>query len=115
MSQIYNAKVAYKVFEQILSTGITLSQQDLLLLVPKLHMKITDMMFCKCITRMDAQAVLENIPEAAPPYSSEAHMPASFSKTICKLPTNVTIIKDHYKALLASSFVVTVAENQSKW
>jgi hypothetical protein len=33
MSQIYNAKAVHKVFEQILSTGITLSQRDLLLLV----------------------------------------------------------------------------------
>jgi hypothetical protein len=98
--QIYNAKVAHKVFEQILSTGITLSQRDLLLLAPELHVKITDATVCKRITRTDAQAVLENIPEAAPSHSSEAHMPASFSKAIQELPANMTIIKDPYEALL---------------
>jgi hypothetical protein len=100
MSQIYDAKVAHKVFEQILSTGITLLQQDLLSLAPELRTKIADTTVCKCIARTDAQAVLENIPEVAPARSSEAHMPASFSKTIHKLPVNATIIKDPYKALL---------------
>jgi hypothetical protein len=99
-SQIYDAKVAHKVFEQILSTGITLSQRDLLSLAPELRMKIADATVCKRIARTDAQAVLENIPEVAPAQSSEAHMPASFSKTIHELPANATIIKDPYKVLL---------------
>jgi hypothetical protein len=99
-SQIYDAKVAHKVFEQILSTGITLSQRDLLLLAPELRTKIADATVHKHIARTDAQAVLENIPEVAPARSSEAHMPASFSKTIHELPANMTIIKDPYKALL---------------
>jgi hypothetical protein len=80
--QIYDAKVTHKVFGQILSTGITLSQWDLLLLTPKLHVKIADTMVHKHITRTDAQVELENIPEAAPSRSSEVHMPASFSKAI---------------------------------
>jgi hypothetical protein len=80
--QIYDAKVAHKVFGQILSTGITLSQWDLLLLAPKLHVKIADTTVHKHITRTDAQVELENIPEAAPSHSSEVHMPASFSKAI---------------------------------
>jgi hypothetical protein len=99
-SQIYDAKVAHKVFEQILSTGITLSQRDLLSLVPELRTKIANTTVCKHITWTDAQAVLENIPEVAPARSSEAHMLASFSKTIHELPANATIIKDPYKALL---------------
>jgi hypothetical protein len=99
-SQIYDAKVAHKVFEQILSTGITLSQRDLLSLAPELCTKIADVTVCKRIARTDAQAVLENIPEVAPARSSEAHMPASFSKTIHELPANTTIIKDPYEALL---------------
>jgi hypothetical protein len=99
-SQIYDAKVAHKVFEQILSTGITLSQRDLLLLAPELRTKIADATVCKRIARTDAQAVLENIPEVTPARSSEAHMPASFSKTIHELPANATIIKDPYEALL---------------
>jgi hypothetical protein len=98
--QIYDAKVVHKVFEQILSTGITLSQWDLLSLAPELCTKITNAMVCKHIARTDAQAVLENIPEAAPVQSSEAHMLASFSKTISKLPANATVIKDPYEALL---------------
>jgi hypothetical protein len=81
-SQIYDAKVTHKVFEQILSTRITLLQQELLSLAPELCVKIADAMVRKHISRTDAQAVLENIPEAAPLHSSEAHMPASFSKTI---------------------------------
>jgi hypothetical protein len=100
MWQIYDAKVAHKVFEQILSTRITLSQQDLLSLMPELCVKIIDATVRKCIARTDTQAVLENIPEAAPSCSLEAHMPASFSKAIQELPTNATIIKDPYKALL---------------
>jgi hypothetical protein len=100
MSQIYNAKVTHKVFEQILSTGITLSQWDLLLLAPELRMKIADATVCKHITRTDTQVVPENIPEAAPSCSSEAHMPEAFSKTIQELPANATIIKDPYEALL---------------
>jgi hypothetical protein len=99
-SQIYDAKVVHKVFEQILSTGITLSQWDLLLLMPELCVKIADATVRKHIARTDTQAVLENIPEAAPLHSSEAHMLASFSKAIQELPTNATIIKDPYKALL---------------
>jgi hypothetical protein len=99
-SQIYDAKVAHKVFEQILSTGITLSQWELLLLAPKLRVKIADATVHKRISRMDMQAGLENIPEAAPLCSSEAHMPASFSKAIWELPANATIIKDPYEALL---------------
>jgi hypothetical protein len=99
-SQIYNAKVAHKVFEQILSTRITLLQQELLSLAPELHIKIADATVRKHISRMDTQAVLENIPEVAPSRSSEAHMPASFSKAIQELPTNATIIKDPYEALL---------------
>jgi hypothetical protein len=55
-SQIYDAKVAHNVFEQILSTGITLSQRDLLSLAPELRTKIADAMVCKCIARTDAQA-----------------------------------------------------------
>jgi hypothetical protein len=82
MSQIYNAKAVHKVFEQILSTGITLSQRDLLLLAPELRVKIADATVRKHIARTDVQAVLENIPEAAPSHSSETHMPASFSKAI---------------------------------
>jgi hypothetical protein len=99
-SQIYDAKVAHKVFEQILSTGITLSQRDLLSLTPELCTKIANATVHKHIARTDVQAVLENIPEAAPVCSSEAHMPASFSKAIHELPANATIIKDLYKALL---------------
>jgi hypothetical protein len=63
--QIYDAKVAHKVFEQILSTRITLLQQDLLSLTPKLRVKIADATVHKHIARTDAQAVLENIPEVA--------------------------------------------------
>jgi hypothetical protein len=99
-SQIYDAKVAYKVFEQILSTEITLLQRDLLLLAPELCMKIADATVRKRIARTDVQAVLENIPEAAPARSSEAHMMASFSKAIHELPANATIIKDLYEVLL---------------
>jgi hypothetical protein len=98
--QIYDAKVVHKVFKQILSTGITLLQRDLLSLTPELCTKIADAMVHKHIARTDAQAVLENIPEAAPVRSSEAHMLASFSKTIHELPANMTIIKDPYDALL---------------
>jgi hypothetical protein len=41
--QIYDTKVVHKVFKQILSTGITLLQRDLLLLAPELCTKIANM------------------------------------------------------------------------
>ena len=101
-SQIYDAKVVQKVFEQILDTGITLSQRDLLSLSPELRAKIAEATVRRHIARTDAQAVLENIPEAIPSCSTEAHMPAAFSKAIHEPPTNATIIKDPYEAFLRS-------------
>ena len=53
-------KVVQKVFEQILDIGITLSQWDLLLLLPELHTKVAEVTICQHITRRDMQAVLEN-------------------------------------------------------
>jgi hypothetical protein len=58
-----NTKVAQKVYEQILETGITLLQQELLLLAPELCTKIVEATVKRCLTRTNVQTVSEGIPE----------------------------------------------------
>jgi hypothetical protein len=102
-SLIYDSKVAQKVFEQILDTGITLSQRELLSLVPELHTKVVDATVKRRLTRTDAQAALDGIPVPGQRQRrAEAHMPAAFIKAAHEPPVDMTIIKDPYEAFLCS-------------
>jgi hypothetical protein len=102
-SLIYDSKVAQKVFEQILDTGVTLTQWELLSLAPELRTKVADATVRRHLTRTDAQTVLEGIP--APDQRqrrAKAHMPAAFVKVAHEPPTDATIIKDPYEVFLRS-------------
>jgi hypothetical protein len=102
-SLIYDSKVVQKVFEQILDTGITLSQQELLSLAPELCTKVVDATVRRHLTRTDAQAALDGIPVPRQRQRrTEAHMPAAFVKAAHEPPMDATIIKDTYEAFLHS-------------
>ena len=96
-SLIYDSKVMQKVFEQILDTGITLTQWELLLLVPELHTKVADATVCKRLTRTDDTPTPGQKQRCA-----EAHMPAVFVKVAREPPADATIIKDPYEVFLHS-------------
>jgi hypothetical protein len=102
-SLIYDSKVAQKVFKQILDTGITLSQRELLSLAPELRTKVADATVKRCLTRTDTQVALDGIPVAGQrQHHAEAHMPAVSVKAAHEPPADATIIKDPYEAFLRS-------------
>jgi hypothetical protein len=100
---IYDSKVTQKVFEQILDTGITISQRELLSLAPELRTKVVDATVRRRLTRTDTQAALDGIPVPGQrQHCTEAHMPATFVKAAHELPADTTIIKDPYEVFLHS-------------
>ena len=96
-SLIYDSKVAQKVFEQILDTGITLTQRELLSLAPELRTKVADATVRRRLTRTDDAPTPGQKQQRA-----EAHMPAAFVKAAREPPADATIIKDPYEAFLRS-------------
>jgi hypothetical protein len=108
-------EVAQKVFEQILDTGITLSQRELLSLAPELRTKVADATVKRCLTRTDVQAALDGIPVPGQRQRrAEAHMPATFVKAAHELPADMTIIKDPYEVFLRSRLGNTASTDDVK-
>ena len=97
-SNIYDHRVVQKVYDRLLKTEVTITQCELLLLVPEIRMKISDATVRQRITRTNVQAPLEFAKKQE--HMAKAHMPAAFSAATRTLPANVTIIADPYEAFL---------------
>ena len=98
ISNIYDHKVAQKVYDHLLETEVTITQHELLSLMPEIWMKISDATARQRITLTNAQASLEFAKKKE--HMTEAHMPAAFSAATRMLLTDMTIITDPYEAYL---------------
>jgi hypothetical protein len=113
-SQIYDEKVAQKVFEKILDTEITITQRQLLSLAPEICAKVTGVTARKRIVRTNSLTVQDEIAPKKAKHSAEAHMPAAFSKAIREPPADATIILDPYEAFLRARLCNDCSEDPIK-
>ncbi len=83
-----------------MDTQVTMTQRELLSLLPELRTQVNDMTARRCFTCINVQESIEDTDLDKPERSTEKHMLLMFSVAKRAPPANVTIIADPYEALL---------------
>jgi len=119
-AKVHDPRVAKTVFDRVMETLVTVTQRELLSLVPEIQTQVTDITVWKRVQRKPfMQAMIEEVgsddddkgkylPRDTIRCSNEAaqamqatHMPAAFAAATSRIPpANTTIIADPYKAYL---------------